>query len=144
MRKLITAGIVLGLATGALGCRFIKRDARRYRDDTTALLEKNSASLKDCYDGVLAGDKAAAGTVVVQFKLKDETGKIHDVKVVDDKSTAPQPVRDCVVQTMSGLALDPPDAVEGHATYTYEFQIAPQKAPEPTSSDFKTDDAPAG
>ncbi len=143
MRKLIAAGIVLGLASGALGCQFIKRDAKRYRDDTAALLEQNSATLKACYDDVLRSDASAAGTVVVKFKLKDETGKIFDVSVVDDKSTAPPPVRECVAQAVTGLALDPPDAVEGHATFTYEFEIAPGAAPQPTSSDFKTDEDPA-
>ena len=143
MRRLIALGIVFGLATGALGCRFIKRSKTKYRDDTSALLQQNSESLKACYDDVLKSESSAAGTVVVTFKLKDETGKIFDVAVVEDKSTAPKGVQDCVVQTVSGLALDPPDASEGHATYTYEFEVAPQKTAEPTSSDFKTDADPA-
>lgn len=144
MRKLIAFGIVLGLSTGALGCRFIKRSKQKYRDDTTALLQNGNASLKSCYDDVLKNDSSANGSVVVMFKVKDETGKIFDVKVDEANSTAPKPVQDCVSQSLAGSApLDPPDAVEGHATYTYEFEIAPQKAPEPTSSDFKSD-APAG
>ena len=140
MRNLIALGLLVGFGTVSMGCSFIARDAKRYRDDTTALLSTNNAQLKACYDGVLASESGAAGSVVVKFKLKDETGKIYDVGVVDDKSTAPQAVRDCVVQAVTGLAIDPPDAREGHATYTYEFEIAPQKTAEPTSSDFKADD----
>ncbi len=142
MRRLLALGIIFGIGAGLLGCSFLKRDAKRYRDDTTALLQQNNSALKQCYDTVLKSESSAAGTVVVTFKLKHETGKIFDVQVVDDKSTAPQGVRDCVAQSVSGLAIDPPDAVDGHATYSYEFEIAPQKAPEPTSSGFKTD-APA-
>jgi hypothetical protein len=143
MRRLIATSMVLAFAMGGLGCSFIKRSKTKYRDDTTALLQTNSSSLKACYDGVLQSESSAAGTVVVKFKLKDETGKIFDVAVDEAKSTAPKAVQDCVVQTVSGLAIEPPDAAEGHATYTYEFEIAPQKTADPTSSDFKTDDDPA-
>jgi hypothetical protein len=142
MRKYIAFGILFSLAAGSMGCSFIARGKKRYRDDTAALLATNNSSLKACYDGVLKSEAGAAGTVVLQFKLKSETGKIHDVSVVDEKSTAPQGVRDCVVEAVSGLAIDPPDARDGHATFTYEFEIAPQKTAQPATSDFKTD-APA-
>ncbi len=144
MNKLITTGLLIGLSTGAFGCSFLKRDTTRYRNDTTAMLEKNHASLKACYDDVLKNKSDASGTVVVKFKLKNETGKVFDVKVDESASTAPKEVQDCVEQTVNGLAIDPPDAVEGHATFTYKFEIAPQKAPQPTSSDFKTDGKSAG
>jgi hypothetical protein len=133
------AWVLVPLAlVGATGCRFIKRDEARYRDDTSKLLETNNAKLKDCYDGVLRTEKSAAGSVVVTFKVKEETGEIFSVVADDAKSSAPGPVRECVVQSITGLKLDPPDAVEGHATYTYEFEIAPQKGAEPTESGFTT------
>lgn len=136
--RVLAAAVPLAMLVSTAGCRFIKRDEARYRDDTTKLLETNNVKLKDCYDGVLRTEKDASGSVVVKFKLKDESGEIFDVSVDDTKSSAPPPVRECVVQSITGLKLDPPDAVEGHATYTYEFEIAPQKAAEPTESGFNT------
>jgi hypothetical protein len=116
----------LALAMGAVGCQFIARGPEAYRDDTKALLEANNGTLKACYDGVINSDKAAVGTVTVKFTVENESGRIKDVVVDEGNSTAPPPVRDCVVNAITGLQLDPPDARDGKATFTYEFEIAPQ------------------
>jgi|RhiMetdeSRZDD1v2_1073273.scaffolds.fasta_scaffold585965_2 hypothetical protein len=128
--------ILLLLASLATGCQFIARGPEQYRDDTRTLLEGNSGSLKSCYDGVIRTDKAAAGTVTVNFTVENETGRIKDVKVDDAGSSAPQPVRDCVVNAITGLQLDPPDARDGKATFTYEFAVGGQasaRAPDATT-----------
>src|SRR5262245_40922601 len=108
------------------GCQFIARGPEQYRDDTKALLEQNSSSLKSCYDGVIATDSSAKGTVTVRFVVEQETGAIKDVEVDNETSTAPPPVRDCVVNAVTGLKLDPADARDGVATFTYEFEIGPR------------------
>ena len=129
MRNLLAICLLAGLAAGSLGCRFIARGPDKYRDDTRALLESNSSGLKACYDGVIAGDKAAVGTVTVKFTVAQESGAIQDVRVDEANSTAPTSVQDCVTNSLQGLALDPPDARDGKATFTYEFEVAPQGAP---------------
>jgi hypothetical protein len=129
MRNLVAIGLLAGLAASSMGCRFIARGPDKYRDDTRALLESNSSSLKACYDGIIAGDKAAVGTVTVKFTVALETGAIQDVRVDETNSTAPAGVQDCVTNSIQGLALDPPDARDGKATFTYEFEVAPQAAP---------------
>ena len=131
MRTIIATTVLAALAFGSVGCSFIKRSPEQYRDDTQALLEQNSGKLKACYDGILKTDKTAAGTVTVFFVVEKETGALKMTEVKADQSTAPQPVQDCVMQALEGLALDPGDADDGHATFSYEFEIAPQAAPPP-------------
>jgi hypothetical protein len=133
MRNLIATTVLVGLAGASMGCSFHARGPDKYRDDVRALLEKNSASLKSCYDGVRKGDEAAAGTVTVNFVVQKETGKIAKVAVDAANSTAPQGVQDCLSQSLDGLALDPVDARDGHATFTYEFEVAPGAAPAPAA-----------
>lgn len=124
MRNLIAISLLASVA----GCSFIARGPDQYRDDTKAVLEQSSGAIKGCYDAVIKTDKGAAGTVTVKFTVAQETGAIADVRVDDAGSTAPPPVRDCVVNAIGGLKLDPPDARDGKATFTYEFEVAPQAA----------------
>ena len=126
MRNLVAISLLAGLAAGSMGCQFIARGPDKYRDDTRALLESNSSSLKSCYDGVIKDNKGAVGTVTVKFTVAKESGAIQDVRVDEANSTAPAPVQDCVTNALQGLALDPPDARDGKATFSYEFEVAPQ------------------
>lgn len=135
IRHALALGLVAACGLGTLGCKFAKRSPDKYRDDTAALLETRSAELKSCYDGVIRSDKGASGTVTVWFLVQKDTGKIMDAKVQD--ASAPQSVQDCVLNSLQGLQLDPPDADDGHATFTYEFEIAPQKTAS-TESGFQT------
>jgi hypothetical protein len=129
MIRSMTATLVLSaLSMGALGCQFIARGPDDYRNDTRQLLESNSSSLKGCYDGVISSDKNATGTVTVSFTVEKETGRIKEVQIDESNSSAPPPVRECVVNSITGLELDPPDARDGQATFTYEFEIASQAA----------------
>ncbi len=127
MQKLTATAFLTTLAVGSIACSFIARPPEQYRDDTRAVLEAAGDNLKACYDGVIQADKNAKGTVTVLFTVEPETGAIKAARVDAAKSTAPAPVQDCVLQTLDGLKLDPPDAREGQATFSYEFDIAPQK-----------------
>jgi TonB family protein len=109
-------------AVAASGCSFHARDASSYRKDTRALLSTKDPDIKSCYDAELKKDSKIAGTVVVKFKVEKETGKITDVKV-DNDSNAPESLSKCVVQAIDGLALQPPDARDGDATFRWEFQV---------------------
>jgi hypothetical protein len=127
MQKLKATALLAALAVGSIACSFMARGPEQYRDDTKAVLEAAGGNLKACYDGVIVADKSAKGTVTVLFSVEPETGVIKDARVDEAKSTAPAPVHDCVLQTLGGLKLDPPDAREGQATFSYEFDIAPQR-----------------
>jgi hypothetical protein len=117
------------LPIGALACASLlsacsvsyhARSPEDYRQATRALLESQQSTFKQCYEGVLASTPDAAGTVAVQFTLEEKTGKIVTPTSLPE-STAPEPLRQCVVNGLSGLALDPPDQRKGVATMTFDF-----------------------
>ena len=131
MRKpLIQLGLLAVLAS-TTACSFAVRDAETYRADTRALLDTKNAEIKQCYDQVLQTNQAAAGTVTVSFKVAAETGQITEPTVVPEQSTAPPELGQCVVQAISGLALQPPDQNDGIATYSYEFNAGAPGATAP-------------
>jgi hypothetical protein len=125
MSNSIGSGILLSLAMASVGCSFMARDPEQYRDDTRALLETRNPQVKQCYDDALRQDPALAGQVAVQFTVQPETGKITNPAVVPGRTTAPEPLGQCVVQAIDGIALQPPDEREGQATFVYEFQVVP-------------------
>ncbi len=116
---LCAAALCFGLLGG---CSFHARDAESYRKVTRELLETKNADIKSCYDAALKQDPKAAGTVVVRFTVKKETGKITSPQV-DAASTAPAGLGQCVVNAIDGLAIDPPDARDGDATFRWEFEV---------------------
>jgi hypothetical protein len=134
--KLMTVPVVALCAVGTMGCSFAKRSPEMYREDTRALLETKSGELQACYDSYLKSDKSASGNVTVFFVVQKETGKITRAEVKD--ANAPQALQDCVTSSLVGLTLDPPDADDGHATFTYEFHVqeAATSKVEPKESGF--------
>jgi hypothetical protein len=130
MRKTIVGMTLLALAVCAVGCGF-KRTPEMYRDDTEKVLATRNTEIKACYDGILKGDQKAAGTVTVRFDVQQDTGKLTSMKIDEAASTAPPPVRECVMQALQGLVLQKPDANLGKATFMYEFQAGAAPAPAP-------------
>lgn len=127
-------GTLLVVASFALGaCSFAARSPEMYRDDTAKALATKSSDIQTCYDGVLKANPAAAGTVTVKFDVETESGKISHVTVDKAKTTAPDPVADCVTRSIDGLTLAPPDQRKGEGTWVYEFQ-APPPPPAPPAS----------
>jgi hypothetical protein len=128
MRSTIIGTTLVALAAAStIGCSFAARSPDMYRDDVRAVLETKNADVKACYDAVITADPQAVGNVTVRFDVMTETGQITNVMVDETNSTAPQGVKDCVTNAITGLAIDPPDANMGKATFVYEFQIAPQQ-----------------
>src|SRR5262245_4584412 len=117
-------GSALLLAIGGLsfGCSATVRDANAYRDATRALLEAKNPDIKSCYDSALSSNAATSGSVVVNFKVEAETGKVVEPKIDAAKSTAPASLQQCVLRAVAGVALEPPDSNEGHATFQWEFK----------------------
>lgn len=113
----------------SVGCSFIARDADSYRQVTRELVETRGADMKDCYDVALQTDETVGGTVVVNFVVEQKTGKILNPVVDEAKSNAPAELSQCVVTAIDGLQLDPPDAREGQATFSWTFEAKPAEAP---------------
>ncbi|HMI83463.1 MAG TPA: AgmX/PglI C-terminal domain-containing protein [Polyangiaceae bacterium] len=116
-------------AVGA--CSFAARSPEMYRDDTGRALATKQEEIRACYDGVLKGNPSAGGTVAVKFDVETESGKISHVTVDKTKTTAPDPVAECVMRSIDGLTLAPPDQRKGEGTWVYDFQAPPPAAATP-------------
>lgn len=127
-RKIIPLTVLAAAAT-LTACAGTKRSPQAYRADTQKVLETRNAQIQGCYNALLASDAAAGGTVTVRFVVEKKTGAFAKATVDPAASTAKEPAVMCVLNAMSGLQLQPPDANEGQATFQYELQPAP---PPPT------------
>lgn len=121
MKDQIKIALIVLACSAAVGCQFNARSAEDYQAETTKLLESKADQLKSCYDEVLKSDSAATGTVTVNFSVEPNTGAIINPAVDAKMSTAPEALQTCVITAMEGLKLDPPDAREGVASFTYDF-----------------------
>jgi hypothetical protein len=121
--KLSIVIVAASLATlfTAGGCSFAARSPEMYRDDTKAVLDTKSNDIRACYDGVLKNTPTAAGRVTVNFDVEAEQGKITNVVVNKQQTTAPDPLAECVTQSINGLSITPPDKRLGQATFVWEF-----------------------
>ena len=127
-------GMFMLLALAA-GCSFHARSPDEYRDATQALLDTKSADIKTCYDGALKGKADLAGTVTVHFTVEKETGALSNISADAAKTQAPEVLTQCVVKSLEGLKLDPPDANPGDATFEYHFVVGPTPpAPAPVAA----------
>jgi len=123
---------VLGLVAGVTGCSFAARSPDMYRDDTQALLETKSPQIKACYDEALKSTKDLQGRVTVKMLVEHDTGAVTNVAADPAGTTAPETLTKCVVDSLQGLVLNPPDKRDGDATFVYEFTLgAPPEAPAP-------------
>ena len=118
---------LLALFAATAGCSFAARSPEMYRDDTAAVLETRKAQIKTCYDEVLKTTKDAQGRVTVKFLVEHKTGQIKNIAPDPAGTTAPEPLTQCVVNSLQGLVLAPGDERDGDATFVYEF--APSPAP---------------
>ena len=116
---------MLMLLAFAAGCSFQARSPDEYRDATQALLDTKGADIKTCYDGALKGKSDLAGTVTVHFTVEAETGKLTNISADTAKTQAPDVLTQCVVKSLDGLALAPPDANPGDGSFEYHFVVGP-------------------
>ena len=115
------------LSLAAVGCGGAIRVGDAYRDDTAKLITAQAnPRIHDCFDGMVKttpGPKSLQGTTTVHFTVSKDSGLITNPTVVPESTTAQPPVAQCVVSSLQGLKLDPPDNVDGDATYTWEFVV---------------------
>jgi hypothetical protein len=128
MNKFIKSLLAL-TALGTVGCSFAARSPEMYRDDTQALLETRASDIKACYDNELKTNANLTGRVTVHFLVEKDTGKISNVAPVPAGTTADEKLTNCVVNSINGLVLTPPDNNDGDATFVYDFSAQPVVAP---------------
>jgi len=113
--------LIASTAVLVTGCSFAARSPEMYRDDTKAVLETKNNDIRACYDGVLKATPGVGGKVTVKFNVETEAGKFTNIAVDKPNTTAPADVADCVVKSINGLGVTPPDKREGEATFVWDF-----------------------
>ena len=103
MKTNIAPILVLGLSSFAAGCGGYARTPEQWSDDTTKILEAQNEPIKACYNKALRADPKLAGLVFVTFTVEDETGRIRKVKIDNSKTTAGEPIRRCVLDSLRDL-----------------------------------------
>ena len=117
----MTRTVLIASLALASACSFYARGADDYRRAVRDVLDTRSTQVQQCYRSELAANDKATGKVVVQFDVEPKTGKFVAAKVVENESTANKPVQKCVLDSLDGLSLTPPDNRKGEATFTWEF-----------------------
>lgn len=129
VRLMLGRVVFLGAAIATVGCGHFARPVDEYRTDTRSALQKAVRPITACYAAALAANPSAAGTVTARFAVEHDTGRIAGAHIVPGKTTAPDVVGACVLAGLEGLTLDPPDALDGDATFTWVFERARTSRP---------------
>lgn len=119
MKTLLIVTAAVGFCSLA-GCAY--RDENMWRNDVSKVLATKQPDMKACYDGILKTTPTAGGKVAIAFEVETEGGKIQNVTVDKSKSTAPEPLHDCVKKNVEGLVISPPDKRLGQGTAEFDFQ----------------------
>jgi hypothetical protein len=116
--------VCLLVGAGVTGCGH-PRTPDDYRDATASVLATRSDEVRACYDSAYKSDPASQGSVTVQFKVAADTGKFMDAQVVG--GTAPEALKQCILKSVDGAVLAPPDSRDGDATFEWTF-VPPKPA----------------
>lgn len=92
MRKTIA---LLSLIAFGAGCSFIARDTETYKKDNRSLVETRTSDVKACYDAALANDPTLKGEVSISYTIEKKTGKLANMTLLTDKTTAPEGISAC-------------------------------------------------
>jgi hypothetical protein len=123
------------VCAASVGCQAMIRDADQFEKDTGTLLATKNDQVKQCYEQALKSDPKLGGNVGVHFMIQKETGKVMDAKVDPALTTAPDSLQQCVLTSLDGLLLAPPDTGnDGLGTWVYEFKPNPQKQAPPEAA----------
>ena len=122
---LMTFAVLAPLASVACGGAIRIGDA--YRDDTVKLVQAQAnPKIQQCFQGIVKTTptpKSLEGTTTVSFVVAKETGLVGNAAIVPGATTTQDPVNQCVLAALNGLKLDPPDNVEGDATFAWQFVV---------------------
>lgn len=127
-RRLAGSFCLVSVVAALTGCSFYARSPAQYRDDTSNLLATRAAELNTCYDNAAKTTPGIGGKVAVRFMVEKKTGRVMNAAADPARTTAPQPLIDCVLTSVNGLVLTPPDQRDGDATFEYDFARPTQPA----------------
>jgi hypothetical protein len=102
-------------------CSFYARGPNDYRTAVRKVLDTKQPDVEACYKQRYEKDKSVQGRVVVSFEVEPKSGKLVKPAVVKEGTTANEALQKCVLSSLEGLVLDPPDQRTGAATFTWEF-----------------------
>ncbi|QQR91755.1 MAG: AgmX/PglI C-terminal domain-containing protein [Myxococcales bacterium] len=111
------------LSFGLVACSgsFALRSPDKYREDTQEVLATRQQQIESCYNVALANDKSLSGDVVVNFKVATETGAFQEATIVEEQTSAPEVLQNCVLGAIGDLMLEPADENPGIATFKWSF-----------------------
>jgi len=112
---------VLLACAGLVGCSFYARGPDDYRSAVRGILETKRPDVEACYKRSYEADKEAQGRVVAKFEVEPKSGKIVHPEVVAEGTTASDALKQCVLASLEGLTLAPPDQRKGEATFVWDF-----------------------
>jgi hypothetical protein len=138
----------------ALGCVVWIREPAAYREELIELVDTREKPVHACYESLLERRQAQIeaeereaqgpyadigpavssrlgalqGDVVVDFTVKPDSGAIVTA-LVPAKTTAPDDVVQCVLGSIQGMTLEPPDKREGRVALTFALQTGKHRSP---------------
>lgn len=122
MKKLTVFLGVSAVALASVGCA--ARSDNIYAEDVQKVIEARGDGMAACHSAALKSDPGAQGTVMVSFKVMEDTGEFTDVKVDPAGTTAPESLQQCVTSTLPSLKLEPGDNRPAMAKYEIVFPPA--------------------
>jgi len=114
--------LALAIATPTLGCSFTRRAKEDYRADVTELLGEATPAIDACYAQAQAANPTAQGDVALRLIVGKRSGRVVDTVVIEDSTTAPVAVSDCVRNNIEGLGLSPYDQRQANGTFVWRFR----------------------
>jgi hypothetical protein len=102
-------------------CSFFARGPDAYRSAVRELLEQKRPDLQACYKSSYDADQSAQGRVVAKFQVEPKTGQVVKPEIVPEGTTANEALKQCVLSSLAGLTLAPPDQRMGEATFIWDF-----------------------
>jgi hypothetical protein len=118
--KLISAATAALLALLG-GCTFYARGPDAYRQAVRTVLDTKSPALESCYNSSKEQNPQSQGAVVVRFDVEPKTGNIVRPEIVKEQTSADETLQRCVLESLAGLKIDPPDQRLGQATLRWDF-----------------------
>ncbi len=125
MNKILVALSLIAPLAAACGGAIRTPDA--YRNDTaTMLTAQANPKIQGCFQGLVRttpNPSSLAGNTTVHFTVAKETGLLTNPSIVAAGTTTQDPVNQCVLGALNGAKLDPPDNVDGDATFAWQFTV---------------------
>jgi hypothetical protein len=118
--RLMRFMVTIALAASS-GCTFYARGPDAYRQAVRGVVDTKSPALESCYKSAKEQNPQSQGAVVVRFDVEPKTGNIVRPEIVKEQTNADETLQRCVLESLAGLKLDPPDQRLGQATFRWDF-----------------------